>query len=300
MDKLRAMATFVRIVESGSFSAAAAALGESLSSVVRSLAALEAALGVRLLNRTTRRIALTDEGRDYFARCQRVLAEVEDAEAMLSARRQTPSGRLALTAPVRFGNLHVVPMLTAFLLDHAEMRAELLLVDRVVDMLEEGLDLAFRIGHLPDSSLVAVKLGETRRVVCAGAAYLTAHGRPREPQDLAAHRCLRFTGLGSGTDWEFAANGKTFTVGVSGSYTTNHVDAALAACSAGLGCGRFLGYQVADALASGQVVRLLQEFEPPPLPIQLLYPHTRLLSPRVRAFVDWVVPRLRERLRDLV
>ncbi|MBL8470847.1 MAG: LysR family transcriptional regulator [Rhodocyclaceae bacterium] len=300
MDKLRAMATFVRIVDAGSLSAAAAGRGDSLSAVVRNLAALEAELGVRLLNRSTRRIALTDEGRDYYARCQRVLAEVEDAEAMLSARRRTPAGRLAITAPVRFGSLHVAPLVTAFLQDHATMSADLLLLDRVVDLLEEGLDLAFRIGNLPDSSLVAVKLGATRRLVCASPEYLDQHGGPQQPQDLAQHRCLRFTGLSPGTDWKFIAAGKPVVVTVAGSLTTNQVDAALTACLAGLGCGRFLGYQVAAHLASGRLVALLQDFEPPPLPVQLLYPHSRLLSPRVRSFVDWVLPRMRARLADIV
>src|SRR6185369_338463 len=165
MDKLRAMTTFVRIVETGSLTAAAERLGTSATSVVRSLSALEQALGVRLLNRTTRRMALTDEGRDYFERCRRLLAEVEEAEASLLARQVNPSGRLVITAPVMFGRLHVAPMVTDFLAAFPDVRVELLLVDRVVNLIDEGIDLAVRIGALPDSSLVAVALGTTRRVL---------------------------------------------------------------------------------------------------------------------------------------
>mgnify|MGYP000402641553 CR=1 FL=1 len=232
MDKLRAMNTFVRIVETGSLSAAATALDSSLSAVVRSLAQLEAALGVRLLNRTTRRIALTEEGRDYLAICQRVLAELQDAETLLGARRRSPAGKLAITAPVRFGSLHVAPLLADFLHEHPAMSAELLLLDRVVDLLEEGLDLAVRIGELPDSTLVAVPLGSTPRVVCASPGYLQRHGRPVVPADLAGHRCVRFSGLAPGTEWEFAAGGRRIGVSIAGTLATNQIDAALAAQNA--------------------------------------------------------------------
>ena len=190
MDKLQAMATFVRIVDRGSLTAAAESLRTSLPSVVRTLAALEATLDVRLLNRTTRRMALTDEGREYYARCQRVLADVDDAEAALSARRAAPKGRLRVTAPVMFGRMHVAPVITEFVGKYPAVRVELILLDRVVDLVEEGLDVAVRIGHLPDSSLVALPIGETRRVVCASPAYLKRAGTPVALADLAAHRCM--------------------------------------------------------------------------------------------------------------
>lgn len=296
MDKLRAMQTFVRIVQAGSLTAAAQARDTSLTSVVRSLSALERTLGVRLLNRTTRRIALTDEGRDYFERCQRVLAEVEEAEAALSARRIAPAGRLAITAPVMFGRLHVAPVVTAFLTAHSEVRVELLLLDRVVDLLEEGLDLAVRIGHLRDSSLVALPLGSTHRMTCASPRYLRRHGMPRVPADLARHRCIRFTGLTPGAEWGYELEGRSVAVPVSGVFATNQIDAALDACIEGLGCGVFLGYQVADALAAGKLKRILRDYEPAPVPVSLVYPHTKLMSSRVRAFIDWTSPRLRARL----
>lgn len=296
MDKLRAMATFVHIVEAGSLTGAAARLDTSLTSVVRTLAALEQALGARLLNRTTRRITLTDEGREYFERCRRLLAEVEEAEAALSARQVRPAGRLAITAPVMFGRLHVGPVVSDFLAAYPEVRAELLLLDRVVDLLEEGIDVAVRIGPLPESSLVAISLGATRSVVCASPDYLARHGMPRDPTELSGHRCIRFTGVTPGTEWDFSRDGKDQRVKISDILATNQIDSALDACAKGLGCGRFLAYQVHDLVATGRLVQVLADYERGPIPVSLVYPHARLLSPRIRAFVDWSVARLRERL----
>lgn len=296
MDKLRAMDIFVHIVEAGSLTAAADALDTSLTAVVRSLATLESALGTRLLNRTTRRIALTDEGREYFERCRRVLAEVEEAESALSARQATPAGRLAITAPVMFGRLHVGPVLADFLVAYPEVRAELMLFDRVVDLLDEGMDVAIRIGHLRDSSLIAVPLGTTRRVVCASPAYLGRAGTPGRPADLAGHRCLQFIGITTGAEWAFSnagSDGKTSRVPIKAVLGTNQIDIARDACVKGLGCCTFLDYQVRESLAAGSLRRILQAFEPAPIPVHLVYPHSRLLSSRVRSFVDWAAPRLR-------
>jgi len=296
MDKLRAMETFVRIVDRGSLTAAAESLRTSLPSVVRTLAALEAALDVRLLNRTTRRIALTDEGREYHARCQRVLAEVDDAEAALSARRTVPKGRLRVTAPVMFGRLHVAPVLTEFVGKYPAVRAELLLLDRVVDLVEEGIDVGVRIGRLPDSSLVALPIGETRRVVCASPAYLKRAGTPESPADLAAHRCVSFGGLAPGNEWSFAAEGKAARVTVVPALASNQIDPALDACVGGAGLGQFLSYQVQALLEARKLKRVLAGFEPASLPIHVIYPSARLLSSNVRALVDWAVPRLRARV----
>lgn len=296
MDKLRAMTNFVRIVEAGSLTGAARRLDTSLTSVVRNLAALEHALGVRLLNRSTRRLALTEEGREYFARCQRLLAELEEAEAVLSARQTEPAGRLAITAPAMFGRLHVGPVVAEFLAAYPAVRAELLLVDRVVDLLDEGIDLAIRIGQLPDSSLVALPVGDTRRVVCASPAYLARHGTPAHPRELAGHRCIRFTGLGQGAEWSFGGPAPGVRVSIADVLATNQVDAALDACVHGVGCGRFFSYQVDALVADGALSLVLADFEPPPVPVSIAYPHSRLLSSRVRAFVDWAAPRLRARL----
>ncbi|PWR23807.1 LysR substrate-binding domain-containing protein [Zavarzinia compransoris] len=291
MDKFRAMATFVQIVDAGSLTAAAAATSQSPTGVVRLLAALEAALGVRLLNRTTRRLALTDEGRDYLARCRRILADVEDAEHLLSARQHRPAGRLSLTAPVMFGRRHVVPVVNEFLAAHPDMQVQLLLLDRVVDLLEEGMDLALRIGGLAESSMVALPLGATRQVVVASPRYLDRYGQPQVPADLGRHRCLAFDAGDRG--WSFEIEGERRVVPIAPVLGTNQVDAALDACLQGLGCTRLLHYQVAEHLAAGRLVRLLRAFERPAVPIHLAYPQKRLMSLRVRAFIDFARPRLR-------
>lgn len=299
MDKLRAMDTFVRIVDGGSLTAAANALHTSLPSVVRQLAALEAALDVRLLNRTTRRLALTDEGREYFERAKRLLADVEDAEAALSARRIQPRGRLRVTASVLFGRLHVAPAVNAFVAKHPAVRVELLLLDRPVDLIEEGLDVGVRIGALPDSSLVAVAVGATRRVVCASPAYLKRHGRPESPEELAGHRCVGFTGLSPDHEWVFRDGERTRRVKVDPLVASNQIDVALGACLEGLGLGQFLCYQVQAATNERRLVRVLAGYEPPAVPVQVIYTGARRMSANVRALVDWLAPRLRKSLAHL-
>lgn len=296
MDKLRAMETFVRIVDGGSLTAAAGVLSTSLPTVVRQLAALEAALDVRLLNRTTRRLALTDEGREYYERAKRLLADVEDAEATLSARRVEPRGRLRVTASVLFGRLHVAPAVNAFVVRHPAVRVELVLLDRAVDLIEEGLDAGVRIGALPDSSLVAVAVGATRRVVCGSPAYLRRHGRPQSPEDLARHRSVGFTGLAPDHEWTFRDGGRVRRVKVDPVVASNQIDVALGACLEGMGLGQFLCYQVQAALNAGRLVRLLDGYEPPATPVQVIYPGSRRMSANVRALVDWLAPRLRKSL----
>jgi len=296
MDKLKAMAAFVQIVEKGSLTAAADALGISLPSTVRTLAALERSLGARLLNRTTRRIALTDEGRACYERARRILGDVADVEAAVSQRQDKPRGRLAIGASVMFGRLNLAPLAVEFLARHPEVQMELLLMDRVVNLVEEGLDASIRIGSLADSSLVAVELGRTRRVVCATPAFLKRHGVPREPADLARMPCIRFTGVAL-NDWEFGAGKKTRRVHVEGPISTNQIDAALDASLQGLGCGRFLCYQVAAHQKAGRLRYVLEAHEPEPLPVSLVYPQARLVSARLRAFMNFVVPRMRARLK---
>lgn len=295
MDKLRAMEAFVHIVEKGSLTAAAEALGTSPPSAVRALAALERVLGARLLNRTTRRIALTDEGRAYYDRARRILADVADAEAAASAKQAVPQGRLAIGAPVMFGRLHAAPLVAEFVDRHPGIKVELLLMDRVVNLVEEGLDATLRIGALADSTLVALEVGRTRRVVCASPACLKRHGVPRVPADLARRPCIRFTGLVSG-EWEFKVGGKPVRVRVDGPIATNQVDAAIDACVQGLGYGMFLCYQVGAHQRAGRLRYVLEAYEPEPNPVSLVYPQARLVSARLRAFIDWIVPRLRARL----
>jgi DNA-binding transcriptional LysR family regulator len=286
------MQVFVRIVDSGSLTAAADALHVSVPSVVRSLAALERAVGVRLLNRTTRRSSLSDEGREYYERCRRVLSEIEAADAALSARRVQPKGRLRLTAPVMYGRMHVAPVVTQFVAKYPAVEVEFLLLDRIVDLVEEGIDAAIRIAHLPESSLVAVSVGETRRVVCAASTYLRRAGTPKKPADLVNHRCILFTGLTGNNEWSFGGE-PPVRVPIRPVLRTNQFDVAIDAVLQGLGCGQFLCYQVEGLVAKRRLKRILAAFEPPPVPVQVVYPHSRLLSPNVRAFIDIALVRLR-------
>jgi DNA-binding transcriptional LysR family regulator len=287
MDKLKAMQTFMCIAEAGSLTAAARALGYSLPAVVRSLAALEAHLEVRLFNRTTRRIALTQEGQQYLESCRQVLAAVDDAEASLRAEDAEPRGHLTVTAPVLFGQMYVAPAVTRFVQRHDKVRVSVLLLDRVADLLEERIDLAIRIGRLADSSLVAQPLGSVRRMVVASPGYLRRHGLPQHPNDLLSANCIRFS-AGTGAWWNFFQEGKEFNVPVSGNLDFNHVGPALDACVAGLGFGMFISYQVAQHLKSKQLKVVLANFEPPPRPINVVYPHAQLLPMRTRAFIEWI------------
>lgn len=296
MDKLRAMQSFARIVERGSLTAAAESLRISLPSMVRTLAALEAGLGVRLINRTTRRMALTNEGREYYDCCKRVLAEVEQAESALTARQGTPHGRLRITASVMLGSLHVAPVLNAFAARHPAVNAELLLLDQPLDLVAEGMDLAVRIGRLPDSALVAIPVGLARRMLCASPAYLKRAGTPRSPEELAAHRCVASSGPARGFQWQLGSGKQAKLVKVRPAFSSNQIAAAIDAAVSGLGIGQFLDYQVQAHVASGRLKRILVDFEPPAQPINAVHPHARLPSPNVRAFIDWGVPRLRSRL----
>lgn len=293
MDKLHAMAAFVQIVDKGSLTLAAESIGTSLPSVVRTLAALEESLGIRLLNRTTRRISLTQEGRHYLARCRSILAEIDEAETELSSQRQEPRGELRVTAPVLFGRLHITPIVTRFVRQFNKTSVELLLLDRVVNLLEDGIDVAIRIGHLADSSLIAIPAGHIRRVVCASPKYLKDRGLPQEPNDLLKHDCLRLTGLAPSAVWNFHSKGRTIAVPVNGPFVCNQAAATIDACVDSLGVGTFLSYQVAPWVVQKKLKLILVDYEPPPIPLSIVYPHAKLLSARVRVFAEWATQTLR-------
>jgi DNA-binding transcriptional LysR family regulator len=286
MDKFRAMQTFVRIADAGSLTAAARELGASLPAVVRALAAYEHSLGVRLFHRTTRRITLTEEGRQHLERCRHVLSVLEEAEAALGAQAAAPAGQLRITAPVLFGQMYVAPVVTRFVQRHPGLKCTLLLLDRVVNLLEEGLDLGIRIGRLDDSSLVAQSLGEVRRVVVATPAYLRRHGTPRHPRELQQANCIRV--LSPRTAWgDFQENGRIFQVPVQGNLEFNHVWPAVQACAEGAGFGMFFSYQVEPLVERKELRIVLEAFELPPRPISIVYPHARLVPARTRAFIEF-------------
>ena len=293
MDKLRAIKSFVRIVESGSLTAAAADLNVSLPSMVRVLAALEHDLGVTLLNRTTRRIRLTHDGEQYLEYCRMILAHVQEAEAALRSRRAAPHGRLGLTASVAFGQRHMSSIVNEFVRRHPTVSVEFLLVNRIVNLVEEGFDVAIRIAHLDDASLVSVPLTKVRRVVCASPDYLRQHGIPRSPQDVKAHRCVRFTGLAPRAAWPFRINARDISVSIPNVIVCNDADVAIESCAKGLGLGSFLSYMVAPLRKSGRMKYLLEDFEIEPVPVQLVYPRSRIMSATVRSFAELCIDKLR-------
>ncbi|MBL8952857.1 MAG: LysR family transcriptional regulator [Myxococcaceae bacterium] len=283
------METFVAVAELKGFARAARKLGLSAPRVTRLVAALEARLGVELLHRTTRSVSLTDAGARYLAQARGIVDAVHEAERRTLADRPVPSGRFVVTAPVVFGRLEVAPLFSRFLARWPAVRGELLLLDRIVSLVDEGVDLAVRIGELEDSSLRARVIGATRRVVVASPKYLAEHGRPRRPEDVAKHQTAQLTPLGAPGEWHFQRGGRPVRVRVQPAFVTNSADAAITHAAAGGGLAMVLSYQVAAHLKAGTLETVLDRFEPPPRPIQLVYPAARQPSATVRAFIDFAV-----------
>lgn len=296
MDRLHAIEVFLEIAERGSLTRAADALSLSLPSVVRTLATLERHLGVRLFNRNTRRLAITDEGRAYREHALAIRAAVAESEQAMQLTHAEPSGSLTLTASITFGELHVVPLVVSYMQRYPRVDVQLLLLDRVVNLVEEGIDLAVRIAPLPDSSLVARHVADIRQVIAASPALIAAQGQPQTPQDLAERPCIRFGGVGDPGVWEFATDGRRERVKVGGRFTCNTVGANLVACVAGQGFGRFLHYQVLDAFERGDLVPVLLGHEPEARPLSLVYPRNRHGSARLSTLVEHLSAHLRERL----
>jgi DNA-binding transcriptional LysR family regulator len=289
MDRIDAMQAFLAVADLEGFAPAARKLGLSPPAVTRLVAALEEHLGARLLQRTTRSVALTDAGARYLARVRRILADVEEAEASIKDERTRPSGRLVVSAPIGFGRLHVSPVLSEYLKRYGEVSGELRLSDRMVNLVEDGVDLAVRIGHLADSSLVARHVGEVRRIVVASPGYLKAHGDPKTPEAIASHQTIQFGATLASPDLRFVRDGKEIRIAPTPRLVTNSADAAIQYAIAGGGLTRVLAYQAADAIRRGRLKIVLAKFEQPPLPIHVVYPTSRLLSAKVRAFIDLVV-----------
>jgi DNA-binding transcriptional LysR family regulator len=252
------------------------------------VAALEERLGVRLLHRTTRSLGLTDAGERYLERARHILADLEEADLSAQSERAAPKGRLSVAAPLLFGRLHVAPALARFMQLHPLVTAELHLSDSIANLIEEGNDMAIRIGHLPDSALIARRLGETRRVVVASPTYLERTGTPEHPSDLAQFDCISFVGLVATSHWSFVENGRDLRVRVEPRFATNSGDAAIAFASDGGGLATVFAYQVRAAIAAGRLQEVLKPFSPPPLPIHAVYPSSRLLSNKVSAFVNMI------------
>ncbi len=292
MDRWQAMRIFARVAETGSFAAAGRQLGLSPPAVTRAVAALEEAIGTRLLTRTTRLVRLTEAGGRYVEDCRRILADIAEAEAAAAGAYGTPTGTLAVTASVLFGEIYVLPILTEYLDRHPAVSIRGLFLDRVVNIVEEGIDVAVRIGHLPDSGMAALRVGAVRRVVCGAPDYFARHGIPADPGELARHRIIAPTGATASLDWRFGP-GAPRSVTVQPRLACNTNAAAIAAAVAGWGITRLLSYQVAGLVAEGRLQRVLADFEEEPLPIHVIHPEGRRAAARVRGFVDLAVERLR-------
>jgi DNA-binding transcriptional LysR family regulator len=286
MDRFSAMQAFVAVADARGFAPAAQRLGISPSVVTRLVARLEHQLGIRLLQRTTRSVTLTDAGTRYLERARRVLAELEEAEESASAERARPTGRLVVSAPAMFGRLHVSPLMCRYLNLNPDVVGELTLSDRMMNLVEDGIDLAVRIGHLADSSLIARPAGTTRRVLVASPSYLDRRGAPSTPLDLTRHQTIQFRPLAAVADWSFREGERELRVPIASHYSTNSADAALWHAEHDGGFTFALSYQVVDSVKAGRLKIVLEEFEPAPLPIHFVYPSSRLLSAKVRTFVE--------------
>lgn len=299
MDRFREMEVFVAVAEVESFAGAARRLRLSPPAVTRAVSALEDRLGARLINRTTRSLSLTEAGERYLVSSRRLLAAVEEAERDAVGETAVPAGHLRITASVTFGRLALAGTVAGFLAKHPRVSASLVLVDRVVNLVEEGFDLGVRIGSLPDSSLRARRVGAVQRLLVASPAYLSQHGEPQHPAELRAHSVIGFTGLLPNAEWRFFEDGAQAKVSLGPRLEVNDAATAIAAAEGGYGITSSLCYMVGAQIRSGRLTPVLKPFWPEPSPVQIVYPHARLMAPKVRAFVDWAAPGLQAELKRL-
>lgn len=294
MDRFQEMHIFATVAQEQGFSSAARRLGLSAASVTRAVAALELRIGTQLLVRTTRSVHLSEAGQRYLEDCRRILAEVQEAEDSAAGSHAQPRGQLTVTAPIFFGDLFVTPVMAAYLAQYPDVTINAVLVDRIVNMVEEGIDVAVRIGDLPDSSQHAIRVGDVRRVICGSPQYFARHGRPKHPQELATAPVVATSATGQQRSWPFLDAGEAITVRPEPRLIVTANQAAITAASLGLGLTRVLSYQVAAKVAAGELEIVLANFELPPLPIHLVYQGGRKAPARVRSFIDFAVTALRQ------
>ena len=296
VDRLESMRVLLKVVEAGSLSAGSRRLGMPLATVSRKVSDLEAHIKTRLLNRSSRTLTLTGAGQSYVAACRRILEDVDEAERAASGEYSAPKGDLVITAPVEFGRLHVLPITTEFLKAYPEINIRIVMADRLFNLQEDRVDLAVRIGALPDSSLLARRVGQVRRVVTASPTYFAERGMPRSPEEVSSHDCITFEGLTSPGTWTFARGRLGISVPVRSRLVDNTAEASVDAAISGVGITRVLSYQIADAVAGGKLVLALEAFEPPPWPISLVHAGQGLLPLKTRAFLDFATAQLRAKL----
>lgn len=293
MDKLHLITVFVAVVDANGFAGAARKLNISPPAVTHAINTLESQLGLHLLTRTTRVVRVTDAGARYAEDCRRIITELADADASVSGMHSTPRGRLTLTAPVLFGAKYVTPIVTEYLQRYPEVSAACLFLDRLVNMLDEGMEVAIRIGELPDSSMQAIRVGQVRRMICAAPGYLEQHGIPQSPDDLSDHSIISVSGITPTPEWRLMVNGVSRSIKLQPRLATTTNDSAITAAVSGFGLTQLLSYQVAQQLHEGQLQTVLSEFESTPLPVHVIHHEGRLASQRVRAFLDLAIERLR-------
>ena len=293
MDRFHLMSVFVAVAEEESFAGGARRLGMSPPAVTRAIAMLEEHLGIKVLTRTTRFVRATDAGLRYLESARRIIAEAEEADEAAAGAHAAPRGHLAVTAPVLFGSIYVMPGIVDYLKRYPDVSVSAMFLDRVVNLLEEGLDVGVRIGELPDSTMRAIRVGHVRRVVCAAPEYLKQYGILNEPQDLVTHRVICAIPVSPANEWRFGTGKMLESVKIHPRLTVTNNDAAIQAALQGLGVTRLMSYQIAAHLAAGRLTRVLADYEPPPLPIHVLHREGRQASAKVRSFVDLLVERLR-------
>ncbi|WOH38932.1 LysR family transcriptional regulator [Thalassotalea fonticola] len=293
MDNLHLMNVYVAVAEEQGFAAGARRLAMSPPAVTRAVAALEEKLGVKLLSRTTRYVRTTDAGARYLVDAKRILNDVQMANEAATGINAAPTGHLAVTAPVMFGRMFVMPGIIDYLNQYPNTEVDAIFLDRVVNLLEEGLDVGVRIGELPDSSMRALRVGTVRLILCAAPDYLSKHGIPQQPADLTQHTIISSRAMNNSNDWRFEAKAKKYTVNINPRITVTNNDAAIEAALSGFGITRLLSYQVAPFLASGQLKIVLQDYEPSAKPVHIVHRESHLTTAKVRAFIDLMAERLR-------
>lgn len=294
MDRLHLINVFVAVVDASGFAGAARKLNISPPAVTRAISELESHLGVRLFTRTTRVVRVTEAGARYVEDCRRILAELAEADESVSGLHGAPRGRLTITAPVLFGALHVTPIVTEYLQRYPDVSAACWFLDRVVNMIDEGVDVGVRIGELPDSSMQAIRVGQVRRVICAAPDYLARHGTPQRPEDLPAHTIISANAVTPTPEWRLREDGETRLVKLQARITTTTNDSAVAAAVGGFGLTRLMSYQVDEHVREGRLHIVLSDYETAPLPVHLVHREGRHASQKARAFLDLAIERLRE------
>lgn len=299
MDRFQELRTFIAVTDAGGFARAAAQLGSSPPAVTRLIAALEARLGVQLFSRTTRRVHLTDAGLRFAERARAVLSDLDAAEKEAIGESTVPSGHLTLTASVTMGRSLLPSIINEFLGAHPRVTAKLLLLDRLVNLVEEGIDIALRVGRLPDSSLISTKIGDVQRILVASPDYLAKRGVPQEPNDLKLHSIIAFMGLMPDREWRYGDGRLAGRVSLQPRLEINDALSAIASAETGEGVTIALSYMVSEKIASGRLVEVLPDYAPQPVPVQLVYPESRRVAPKVRAFINFSAPRLRAAIGEL-